>query len=381
MYRKRLNNSSFSTQKAECVSVCVCERERERELYTVEMAEKQPRAKVLLPFPSTRPELTKVYMQQHLRAQTTSPKAGRRKPKPKRKAPVAIPKRRAAQQIFLEPEYAELRVVRREPENHYASLLTTTREKSGRSSSDPNIPSSFAEKEKTTEKLSSSELELHYSNVHTAPLESYEEYSEGKGGSFCSYCKLITALATVIGVVLLVGLALGIAVASLSGNSQNAERYRKLEDTTQQMAEMIADLETQLNSSLSAVRSETDDLFVHQQGFHSNTSRLEQNIQQLNRSVQAEIAARQSQRLFTNSAIDHLNTDVEQLRSSLQRMNELTLTMNTSISLLTRYTVPIGCTSTIHENVTFNSSVAFSPKLMIQVSLFHEFADFPYSIA
>ena len=279
------------------------------------------------------------------------------------------------------------------------------------------LPSVAEEGKVVANDSTTDDLEIHYSNVvHIKeggePVSSYENYkfSEEKEErwKFClNYWKVFLAMGVIVSVVLVVVvLLLGIAAAGLSGSSENTERYRELEEAALGMAGLIERLQTQLNSSTSALNE-----------LRSNSETLDRRISDVQRELRvqnSEIDDRIDDKLATfkleqeasvdakiHSEIDQLNLPpleevIEQtelnitnlkrtLTFSEERLNTLLqneiatreqltaeLRMNVDavqadIESLNTNTIPAYCNSNVYESTADNASEATSPQIPINV--------------
>ena len=380
------------------------------------MAERRGRAKLPVPAPNKK-QANRRAQQQVQGPVVVLPTT---KPKPKRKAqnPVRNP---------AEAEYAELKQVQRESVNHYAPLCAATRDKQpgqGPQDTHPGVPEEVA-------KPSTADLEMHYSNVHVAIPDSYENCDKKRKPTmlkkFCrSHWTLTLAIVLVTISVVCVALVLvGIASAGLSGSSKNSERYQELQQTTVTMAEQIEALQTQLDGSLFDLRqlrsesrkltnmfTEFSDSQIHnlsefeervrgmfatfsdsqmqrlnefeerldqiqenvdsiqrqqQVSLSSNITKLEGSIQQLNRSLLTEISDRITQSHTVDADLEQININLTQLGSSIETVDANVMTVTNAVSQLIAYAVPIDCPSTVYQGLANNSSVAVSPVQPYQV--------------
>ena len=379
------------------------------------MAERRGRAKLPVPAPNKK-QANRRAQQQVQGPVVVLPTT---KPKPKRKAqnPVRNP---------AEAEYAELKQVQRESVNHYAPLCAATRDKQagqGPQDTHPGVP----------EEASTADLEMHYSNVHVAIPDSYENCDKKRKPTmlkkFCrSHWTLTLAIVLVTISVVCVALVLvGIASAGLSGSSKNSERYQELQQTTLTMAEQIEALQTQQDGSLFDLRqlrsesrkltnmfTEFSDSQIHnlsefeervrgmfatfsdsqiqrlnefeerldqiqenvdsiqrqqQVSLSSNITKLEGSIQQLNRSLLTEISDRIIQIHTVDADLEQININLTQLGSSIETVDANVVTVTGAVSLLITYAVPIDCPSTVYQGLATNSSAAVSPVQPYQVRL------------
>ena len=350
-------------------------------------------------------------------AQASDPPQPKPKPKPKRNAAPVAQSNLAEERS--ESEYAELKAVRRESVNHYAPLCAATRNNpQGAGSTSSTLPSVAEKGGVPAANDSTTDLDVHYSNVHVRgkarrASNSYEncKFSEEKEdvNKLKNFCLFHWKTIVTVGVTMSVMLAalvvvLGIATAGLSGSSRNGERYQKLRETAVDMAGQIERLDRQLdasNAALLQLKSESDALnrkiaatgsqLSVQRGYFntriheneekiaslrrqqdtsvvSNVSKLEGEIQALNYSLlnRIEIGERD---------VTELRRNVTMLTSSVNTLVEVTVRellasiadINGSVAELTG--LPVSCASSVHESVAENSPEATSPQILInQVS-------------
>ena len=311
-------------------------------------------------------------------------------------------------------EYALPRPAKRESENQYAPLCLASQNKpqdkedlkmgdSG-SNSENNSPNSLPN-------ISTSHSPSGYDSNNTSAVGVTEEY---RGKELClSHWKVFLAVAVIVSVVLVVVvLLLGIAAAGLSGSSENTERYRELEEAALGMAGLIERLETQLNSSTSALNelryecetfNQKTEFEISRQRDYINT-RLEEgnksitvlrnqwtllnsNISELQWSMKKLNLSLQNKTATTDKAIadfrNSVTSSLEDLNDSLlteitDRMEEAKLMTQNDISMLTSavekakksivflngnvtrlsglHTIPTNCTSVVYKNMIENST-------------------------
>ena len=305
-------------------------------------------------------------------------------------------------------EYAQPWPAKRESENQYAPLCVATQNKpqdkeevkmgDPGSNSENNSPNSLPN-------ISTSHSPCGHDSNNTSAMGVTEEY---RGKELClSHWKVFLAVGVIVSVVLVVVvLLLGIAAAGLSGSSENTERYRELEEAALGMAGLIERLETQLNTSTSALNE-----------LRSNSETLDRRISDIQRELQVqknEIDNRIDRKLAEfkveqeasvdakiNSEIDQLNLPMLEeaiketeinitilkltLMSSEERLNTLLqdeisnreqLTdqlrmdvdaVQADIKSLNTSTIPAYCNSNVYKGTADNASEATSPRIPINV--------------